>query len=78
MQPINPESMTTEERSSEVASILSLALGRFVQSLRSRVSHPPKEVSESSPEALEDPEDAGLSVSSLGSIGGTKLDPEDE
>ncbi len=30
------------------------------------------------PEALEDPEDAGLSVSSLGSIGGSKLNPEDE
>ncbi len=78
MQPTNPESMTTEERSAEITSILSLALVRVVRSIRTRVSQLPKEVSESSPEALEDPEDAGLSVSSLGPIGGPKPKPDPE
>lgn len=76
MQPTSPESMKTEERSSEIAIILALALVRAVRSLRSGVSQSPEEVSESSPEALEDPGDAGLSVSSLGLIGGPKPDPE--
>ena len=76
MQPTNPESMKTEERSGEIASILSLGLVRAVRSMRSRVSQTPIELSESSPEALEDSEDAGLSVSSLGPIGGPKSDPE--
>jgi len=76
MQPTNPESMKTEERSSEIASILALALVRAVRSLRSRVSQLPKEVSQSSPEALEVPKDAGLSVSSLGPLGGPKPKPK--
>ncbi len=78
MQPINPDSMTSEERSAEITSILSLALVRAVRSLQSRVSLSSKEVSESSPEVLEDPEDAGLSVSSLGPIGGPKPKPDPE
>ena len=78
MQPTNPESMTTDERTAEIASILALALVRAVRSLRSSVSQSPKEVSESSPEGLEDPEDAGLSVSSLGPIGGPEPKPDPE
>ena len=76
MQPTNPESMTTDERSGEIASILGLALVRAVRSMRSRVSLSSKEVSESSPDGLEDPEDAGLSVSSFGPIGGPDPEPE--
>jgi len=76
MHPTNPESMTTNERATEIGSILALALVRAVRSMRSRVSLSSKEVSESLPEALEDPEDAGLSVSSLGPIGGPKPDPD--
>ena len=74
MQPSNPEAMKTEERSDEIASILSLALVRAVRSMRSRVSQSPEKVFESSPDALEDPEDAGLSVSLLGPK--PKPDPE--
>ena len=78
MQPTNPESMTTDERTTELASFLALGLVRAIRSLRSRVSHSPKEVSQSSPEALEDQEDADLSVSALGPIGGPKPKPDPE
>ena len=73
MQPTNPETITTDERTAEIASILAIGLVRVVRSMRSRVSQSPNKVSESSPEVLEDPEDAGLSVSPLGSICSSKL-----
>jgi len=76
MQTTNPESMKTEERNAEIASILALGLVRAVRSMRSRVSLSPKEVSDSSLDGLEDPEDAGLSVSLLGPIGGPEPEPE--
>ena len=72
MQATNPESMTTDERTSELASILALGLVHAVRSTRSRVSRSTTEVSQSSPEALEDRQDADLSVLSLGSIDGLK------
>ena len=78
MQPTNPESMTTDERTTELASILAFGLVRAVRSVRTRVSLSSKEVSESSPGGLEDPEDAGLSVTALGPIGGPKPKPEPE
>lgn len=75
MQPTNPESMTTDERTTEIVSILALGIVHAVRSTRFRVSHSPQKVSESSPEALENPEDAGLSVSALGPIGGPEPEP---
>ena len=76
MKPTNPESMTTDERTSELASILALGLVHVVRSTRSRVSLSSEEVSESSPEALEDQQDADLSVSALGPIGGPQPKPD--
>ena len=69
----DPETMTPKERTAEVASILALGLVRA----SSLLSASP-EVSESSPEGLEDSEDADLSVAGLGPIGGPKPKPEDD
>lgn len=68
----DPETMTPMQRKSEIASILALGLVRASSLLKSQ----PKEVSESSPEGLEGPEDADLSVTALGPIGGPKPEPE--
>ena len=67
-----PETMTPKQRKAEIASILALGLVRASSLFKSQ----PKEVSESSPEGLEDPEAADLSVTALGPIGGPKPKPE--
>ena len=69
----DPETMTPKERRDEIASILALGLVRASSLLPTS----PK-VSESSPEGLEDPDHADLSVSALGPIGGPKPKPEPE
>jgi len=78
MQPTNPESMKTEERSSEIASILAIALVRVVQSNRATNANLPKEVSDSSLEALEDRNHADLSVPTLGLNGSPEYDHHSE
>jgi len=74
MRTIHPESMTTEERSTDIASILAIGLVRVVQSNRSTNVHFPKEVSDFSLEALEDQNHADLSVSTLGLNGSLEYD----
>lgn len=69
----DPETMTPKERKAEIAGILALGLVRASSLLKAS-----PEVSESSPEGLEEPEDAGLSVTALGPIGGPKPKPEPE
>jgi len=69
----NPETMTPKDRKAEIAGILALGLVRASSLLKK----PAEPVSESSPDELEDPEDADLSVASLGPIGGPKPKPED-
>ena len=66
-----PETMTPKQRKAEIASILALGLVRASSLLKKQ-----PEVSESSPEELEDPEDADLSVTALGPIGGPKPKPQ--
>ncbi len=70
---IKPETMTPKDRKAEIASILALGLLRA-----SSLPKTSPEVSESSPEGLEDPEDADLSVSALGPIGGPGPKPKPE
>ena len=69
----DPQAMTPQERKAEIASILALGLMRA-----SSLSKKNEQVSESSPEGLEDPQDAGLSVAGFGPIGGPKPEPESE
>lgn len=69
----DPETMTPKDRKAEIASILALGLVRASSLLKKT-----QEVSESSPEGLEDLEDADLSVSALGPIGGPKPKPKPE
>lgn len=68
----DPQTMTSDERRDEAAGILAVGVVRAM-ALRMKGS---LKVSESAPEALEDPEDAGLSVSSLGPIGGPDPKPQ--
>ena len=58
----NPESMTIDERSDEVASILARGLVRSVRDARSRTSSPVKKVLESGEDGLELGDHAGLTV----------------
>ena len=69
---IDPETMTPKSRKSEIAKILALGLVRASSLLK----EPKAEVSDSSPEELEEPEDADLSVAGLGPIGGPKPKPK--
>lgn len=61
----NPQTMTPQERRAEISSILALGLVRA----SSLLSTSPK-VSDSSPEGLEDREDADLSVGNTNPQGG--------
>lgn len=69
----DPDTMTPKQRKAEIASILALGLVRASSLLKAS-----PEVSESSPEGLEDPQDADLSVAGLGPIGGPKPEPKPE
>tara|TARA_X000001316_G_C901525_1_gene19585 strand:+ start:336 stop:650 length:315 start_codon:yes stop_codon:yes gene_type:complete len=68
----DPDTMTPKSRKSEIAKILALGLVRSSSLLK----EPKYEVSDSSPEELEEPEDADLSVAGLGPIGGPKPKPK--
>ncbi|MCA9277277.1 MAG: hypothetical protein KDA29_14740 [Phycisphaerales bacterium] len=63
----DPEIMTPKERTAEIASILALGLVRASSLLKTSSG-----VSESSPEGLEDPQDADLSVANTTPQGGTR------
>ena len=69
----DPQTMTPDERRAEIARILALGLVRASDLLRQS-----EKASDSSEDGLEDPEDADLSVTALGPIGGPKPKPEPE